>query len=404
MTELNMFPTRTQVVRTAFAVFATAAFAGSAFAQYREAPESSGAPTSRWESFRNDVGGLFGSGDGSAPDRRSGGYERGPRGESSARYAQADSGELMVRLDRLENQMRQLTGSIEQLQFRNQQLEQQLKRSQEDIEYRFQELGGRAAAGGPRAPSATAPSQAPVPAAPARPNRRSDAFDPNENPNAAGAPQTLGALPGQGVADRPIYEEETIGAPGGRRAGAPLDLSTLSERAANDPGLAHPGAIAGLPGAPGPSSLPAPPPRTLSGTGAPQQTVMAPSATPRDEFALAQGYIQRKDYALAEEGLRAFLKKHPGDRLAPDAHYWLGESLYQRQRYRDAAESFLTISSRYEKSGKAPDALLRLGQSLAALGEREAACATLGEVTRKYPNAAAGIKQGAEREQKRAKC
>src|SRR3954453_20975265 len=81
MTALNMFPTRTQVVRTAFAVFATVACAGSAFAPYREAPEGSGAPTSRWESFRNDVGGLFGGGDGSAPDRRSGGYERVPQGE-----------------------------------------------------------------------------------------------------------------------------------------------------------------------------------------------------------------------------------------------------------------------------------------------------------------------------------
>jgi tol-pal system protein YbgF len=131
---------------------------------------------------------------------------------------------------------------------------------------------------------------------------------------------------------------------------------------------------------------------------------MAPSATPKDEFALAQGYIQRKDYALAEDGLRAFLKKHASDRLVPDAHYWLGESLYQRQRYRDAAESFLTVSTKFEKSGKAPEALLRLGQSLAALGEREAACATLGEVVRKYPAASAGVKQSVEREQKRGKC
>ena len=112
----------------------------------------------------------------------------------------------------------------------------------------------------------------------------------------------------------------------------------------------------------------------------------------------------RKDYALAEESFRAFLKKHPSDRLAADAHYWLGEALFQRQRYRDAAESFLTVSTKYETAGKAPDALLRLGQSLAALNEKEAACATLGEIGRKYPRASVTVKQGVEREQKREHC
>jgi tol-pal system protein YbgF len=132
--------------------------------------------------------------------------------------------------------------------------------------------------------------------------------------------------------------------------------------------------------------------------------VMAPSNTPKDEYDLAYGYVLRKDYALAEESLRAFLKKHPGDRLVADANYWLGESLFQRQRYREAAESFLNVSTKHESSAKAPDSLLRLGQSLAALKEKEAACATLGEITRKYPKATANVKQAAERELKRTGC
>src|SRR4051794_19013879 len=40
--------------------------------------------------------------------------------------AQAPSAELSVRVERLESQIRQLTGVIEQLQYRNQQLEAQL--------------------------------------------------------------------------------------------------------------------------------------------------------------------------------------------------------------------------------------------------------------------------------------
>ena len=43
--------------------------------------------------------------------------------------AQMTESELVMRLNRLENQVRQLTGQIEQLQYRNQQLEQQLARA-----------------------------------------------------------------------------------------------------------------------------------------------------------------------------------------------------------------------------------------------------------------------------------
>jgi TolA-binding protein len=78
--------------------------------------------------------------------------------------------------------------------------------------------------------------------------------------------------------------------------------------------------------------------------------------------------------------------------------------MFQRQKYREAAEAFLDMSTKHEKSGKAPESLLRLGQSLAALREKEAACATLGEIPRKYPRAAANVKQSVEREQKRVGC
>jgi tol-pal system protein YbgF len=132
---------------------------------------------------------------------------------------------------------------------------------------------------------------------------------------------------------------------------------------------------------------------------------LPPSQTPKDEYDLGYGYVLRKDYALAEETLRGFLQKYPSDPMAAEAQYWLGESLFQRQRYRDAAESFLKVTTGYgSNASKGAEGLLRLGQSLAALKEREAACAAFGEVNRKYPRAPASVKQGVDREQKRVKC
>ena len=131
------------------------------------------------------------------------------------------------------------------------------------------------------------------------------------------------------------------------------------------------------------AALPAPPPRNLNGTGGGLVTA-PPSNSPRDEYDLGIGYMQRKDYALAEETHAAISRRNiRTTSLVGDLQYWLGESSFQRQQDREAAENFLNVTSKYEKSPKAPDLLLRLGQSLAALKEKEAACAAFGEVVRR---------------------
>ncbi|MCI0737318.1 MAG: tol-pal system protein YbgF, partial [Beijerinckiaceae bacterium] len=109
-------------------------------------------------------------------------------------------------------------------------------------------------------------------------------------------------------------------------------------------------------------------------------------------------------YEDAEKGFAGFLEKNPKSKMTSDAIYYLGESYYLRGRQREAAEQYLKISSQYSDSSRAPEALLRLGQSLTALGAKEQACASYGEIHRKYPNAPAMVKAGAGREAKRAQC
>ncbi len=124
----------------------------------------------------------------------------------------------------------------------------------------------------------------------------------------------------------------------------------------------------------------------------------------KEEFDIALGYFRQKEYEEAEKGFTAFLKKNPKSKLASEATYYLGESFFLRSRPREAAEQYLKISTQYANSPRAPDALLRLGQSLNALGAKEQACATFGEIGRRFPNASAAVKAGVERESKRAQC
>ena len=174
-----------------------------------------------------------------------------------------------------------------------------------------------------------------VPPAPIEPpppssgNRRGDAFDPSANPNAPGAPRHA----------RHQYGGDRAAATGLRCAGARESVRSvrrsISRRRA--PGRR-------------PARLPPPPPSNPSATGAMQAT-LPPTNSPKDQYDLAYGYVLHKDYALAADTFRGFLRQYPSDRLAPEAQYWLGESLFQQQQYRDAAESFLAVSTKYETTG-----------------------------------------------------
>jgi tol-pal system protein YbgF len=321
---------------------------------------------------------------------------------------QGPTTEQVLRIEQLEAKIRQMTGTIEQLQYRNQQLETQIR-----------SMGGNAAAGQPMPqpgasqqamqppPTSQPPMQRPAmeaqpmrpmqqsavsPSSPSPSGRRADVFDPSQNPSAPGAPRPLGSMPVE--PPPPVITADTpVGAPGGRGVGAPLDLSTLSgPRGSSPPPASSQGGL-----------LPAPPSRNPSATGA--VAAVAPSSeSPQGFYDLGYGYVLRKDYALAEQTFQLFLSKYPNDRRAPDAQFWLGESQFQRQQYDAAAQSFLDLSTKHGTHAKAPEALLRLAQSLAALKQKEMSCATLAEVGRKYPKAPTSVRQAVEREQKRVQC
>ncbi|MBM6593049.1 tol-pal system protein YbgF [Microvirga pudoricolor] len=291
-----------------------------------------------------------------------------------------DAADAIVRLSRLESQIRQLSGQMEQLQFENRQLKDQLRRFQEDVEYRFQENRGGSR---PSAPPTATPAR---PAQP-QPQKRSDAFDPGTEPEAPGAPRQLGSA----APSAPLDTSEIgrpMALPGGRLAG----IGDLIEGDDAPPGSA---------------------PLDIGGTGrtasvAPARPGPSVAATssgdPRSDFDAAYASYTQRQYEQAEMGFRRFLQSNPRDRMVPEASYWLGESYLQRGRHREAAEQFLNVSADYPSSAKAPDALLKLGVSLNAIGARDRACAVFVELDRKYPQASASVRQGSAREQQRAKC
>ena len=306
-----------------------------------------------------------------------GGSEERPATGQYAQPAQSSMADVAVRLDRIENQMRQLNGRLDEMQFQVRRNDEALKRFQGDVDFRIQDL--ESGKGGGASP---------------KPMRRGDA-------EPAGASPTGGTRVG----------DSGLGAPssgaGSSRGGGDAIGGLIDDRGPGDdpnaPMSIRPPGLSG-----GASRSTAGVDNGGGGYGAgdrmaarePDSGMMAGSGGPNDQFALGVGFVQRRDYGQAEATFRDFLRSYPGDPKASEARYWLGESLYQRKKYPDAVETFLAIYRDAPQSPKAPESMLKLGMALNGMGEKDQACATLEAAGKKYTR----IKAQSDRELKRISC
>ena len=269
-----------------------------------------------------------------------------------------------LRMDRIESQMRELTGRVEE--FTNQ---------VERLRQRFEQIGGDAD---------TRLSQAPP-----GPGGLASAGPPPLPPRQRGS--TVRELP----------EPPGI-------AGGPLGPPDSGD----PPPLSPPLALAPPRGAPSPSrgggtltppGVPAAGPE-FAATATPSTARPLPSASTSEQYNQAFGLLKQADYPAAESALKAFVEQHPNDPMAGNAQYWLGETYYTRGRFAEAASAFAEGYKRYPKSSKAADELLKLGMALARANQKQNACIALGQLDHDFPSPGTAIKERATAEKKRLGC
>lgn len=141
------------------------------------------------------------------------------------------------------------------------------------------------------------------------------------------------------------------------------------------------------------------PPDGLAGGPAP--TAGLPAA---DAFSQSRQAMLAGDYAAAEAGFRDYVDRHGDTAKAPEARYWLGKTLSARGANADAAGAYIAAIRGWPKTSWAPDAVLELSRSLIALKKPTDACATLAELSKRYPNAPAGVQSRAAQARGQAKC
>ena len=128
------------------------------------------------------------------------------------------------------------------------------------------------------------------------------------------------------------------------------------------------------------------------------------SAGSRQLYETSYGQLLQQNYPAAEAGFAEFLQRFPGDELAANAQFWLGETYFVRGQWDAAAESFLKVVKSYGNSVKAPDSLAKLAMAFERKGNKPAACRALAELNTRYPNPPAHVRTWETTERRRAGC
>ncbi|MCS6762040.1 MAG: hypothetical protein MO846_08725 [Candidatus Devosia symbiotica] len=288
----------------------------------------------------------------------------------------ADTAQLLVRIQQLEEQNRVLDGQIEGLTFQLTQMQELVNRMAKDNEFRFQALEGGA---GPKPEAATQAGSAMQPEAlPQGPAITTL--------DSAGLPMT--DIPEQGVQPLPgeIEFDPTF------TDGSMALMDELDNSA--DP-------LVGTGAEGGGLDLVTGQPLNLS-----YDPTAADTGNPDADAQFAAGFeaISTGDYAFAEDQFDQFVALYPDNPQATEVANLLGDALLYRQAYSEAADVLLNAFQKAPEHPRAPDLLLKLGIALSGAGERETACRTLAEIDKRYADLLPVFTTRLAEEKVRAQC
>lgn len=291
------------------------------------------------------------------------------------------SGDAAYRVSVLEEQVRQLNGRIEELTFQLLEMQEKLRRQNEDNEFRFQELEEKKGSLEDTSNDNLASSEGNTSLEKPEPSDQTvfttESDGTSEQTATAEVPTTVPTIDGV-----EIYQGQ-----GGLDPNPSGTLGTIQfDENGNiiDSTIGKPLDLTALP--------------KVGET----QDVLPQNAN--ELFDIGYNHVQTGRYQDAELALVKFSENYADHPRMPEARFWLGESYLGRSQFKDAAEVYLDAQNRWPNSKFGPQTLLKLGVSLAGLNQRELACATFAKVAQKYPDSSRAVRRNVAYEQNAARC
>jgi tol-pal system protein YbgF len=295
----------------------------------------------------------------------------GATGASSSAAARTE-----IRLQQLEAQMRNLTGKVEELDFKVTQSDGRIDALVSDLDRRFVAIEGGRGTG------------ATVTGVGASVSSTTNASTTNNSAAGGGLyASTGGAEAKKGGVLGYLNESDLRRIEAGRR-----EEQNRASPESSDTRSSATGTIG------------TPPASVASASTETARGPILPEGDSATRYKYAFSFLMRHDYETAEKAFREFVDGNGEDPLAGNAMYWLGETYYVREMFAESAVTFAEGYEKYPGSPKTADNLLKLGFSLARLRRTEDACVALAQLSDEFPNASATIKRRALNEGKRIDC
>lgn len=232
--------------------------------------------------------------------------------------------ELMSRIEQLQNEVRELTGKVEEQSYQNSELKKRLSTMYSDFDERMQNLENKVSAGGQNA------------GAPA-----------GENGGDTGQPADLDTMQPPAGGAQPTEQNQGS-------TDQPVDLDQA------------------------PAEKPQP--------AAPPPSEPAAAVSQDQEYKQAYDDLRNGRTAQSIEEFKAYLSRNPSGPLSGNAQYWLGEAYRVNQDFSSSRTALLKVLESHPDSPKVPDALLKLGYIEIDLNNKPKASEYLNRVVNDYPN------------------
>lgn len=294
----------------------------------------------------------------------------------SSAHAQAND----QRVNQLQEQVRDLSGKVEEMNFLILQMQEQMRKIQEDNEFRFEELEKKKKAdAGSDTTTKTAAADSAAATTQKSVTEQTDRVAENADPDTVPSLNSA-AIPNNGNS---------------------ADSVATGTQSSDDVALQAPHALGSIRfDASG---------NVIGGslnTDAPKEQIasLPPTDNPNELYQGAYQFIMAGDYRAAEVAFSTHIERFPADPLTSDARYWLGEALYGQERYAEAATVFIDMQRDFPDSKRGAENMLKLGMAMAKLNDREVACATLAKIATRFPAAAPAVLKRAYDERKLNRC
>ncbi|MBE0574660.1 MAG: tol-pal system protein YbgF [Desulfuromonadales bacterium] len=117
----------------------------------------------------------------------------------------------------------------------------------------------------------------------------------------------------------------------------------------------------------------------------------AVASAPAEQSALAlyeqalKKIREEQDFTAGRELMETFLKRYPGDELAVNAAYWVGETYYAQKAYEKAILRFEDVIQKYGEHPKVASAMLKQALAFEASGDKATGRLLLQSVIERFP-------------------